>query len=140
MNRREIEAFVRASYAARRANDVEAALGYFDKNVRFRIVGSKALGPMTEPVVGKNDLGVLFQALLKTWDWSNFGPETLHVDGNAVFVHCTGELCHLPSGNRCRTEVLDWIIVDKEKIVTFTEFLDTHLINEILTPPLRPPA
>src|SRR5688572_10174825 len=124
MDKAEIEALVRGSYATRQTNDIDAVMAYFHPEAEFRIVGSDALGPMSRPVAGHDGLRAMFAALLPEWDWSGFGPKSLHIDGNTVFVYSAGSIRHNPTGRVVTTEILDRVVIRDNLIVSFTEFLD----------------
>jgi ketosteroid isomerase-like protein len=132
MNRVEIEKLVRSSYDARRANDVEATLKHFHPEAEFRIVGSDSLKPMTEAITGHASLRQAFNELFPAWDWSDFHVQTMHIDGNTAFVYSSGTLRHQPSGKTMKTEILDRIALRDGLIVGFTEFIDTHLLTQVL--------
>jgi ketosteroid isomerase-like protein len=132
MDRKGIEDLVRSCYQTRRAADVERVLTYFHPNAEFRIVGSDLLKPLTETVSGLANLRKLFQELFRLWDWSKFQIKTIHVDGNVVFVHSSGELHHTPSGKSVNTEILDRIAIKDGLIISFTEFADTHSIARVV--------
>lgn len=132
MTREEVEKLVRSSYVARRSNDVEATLKHFHPDAEFRIVGSDSLKPMTEAVSGHGNLRAMFKQLFPAWDWSDFHIQTMHIDGNTAFVYSSGKLRHLPTGKSMTTEILDRITLRDGLIVGFTEFIDTHLLTQVL--------
>lgn len=135
MNRDEIETLLRAAYKARQDNDVEAAVRCFHSQGEFRIVGSDALKPFTQPVSGHDELRAMFAAMFPEWDWTDFKPQNIHIDGNTAFVLSVGEMKHVPSGRSFSTEILDRVVIRDDLIASFTEFLDTHLVTQILGPP-----
>ena len=128
--RNEVERVVRESYAARKRNHVEDALKYFHPDARFRLVGSKSLGQMTEAISGIAALRTMFEHLFPIWDWSKFEIHSLHVDGDKAFVHLSGQVGHIPTGKILDTEILDTLTIKDGKIADFAEFLDTHLVAQ----------
>ena len=130
--RNEVERIVRESYAARKRNHVGDALKHFHPEARFRLVGSKSLGQMTETVSGRAALQAMFEHLFPIWDWSNFDIHSIHVDGDKVFVHLSGQVRHVPTGKVLDTEILDKLTIRDGKIIDFAEFLDTHLVIETI--------
>ena len=133
-DRNEIERIVRASYDARRRNDVDATLKHFHPDARFRISGSPALGPMTKPTVGHGDLRQMFEQLFPQWDWKDFHVTNIHVEGDTAYVHLAGKIRYIPTGKVIETEILDRLILKEGLIVEFTEFLDTHLAVATMQP------
>jgi len=131
--RNEIERIVRESYVARQRNHVGDTLSYFHPEARFRVVGSKSLGPMTEAVTGIGALRPMFEQLFPTWDWSNFKIDSIHIDGDKAFVHLSGKIRHVPTGKVLDTEILDRLTIKDGKIVDFAEFLDTHLVMQTVS-------
>src|SRR5437763_15519963 len=95
--REDVERIVRESYAARKRNHVDDALTYFHGDARFRLVGSKNLGRMTEAVSGAPALRAMFDHLFPMWDWSDFDIHSIHVDGDKAFVHLSGRIRHVPT-------------------------------------------
>jgi ketosteroid isomerase-like protein len=127
-DRSEIERIVRESYAARKRNHVADTLNHFHPDARFRIVGSKNLGPMTEVVSGHGALRSMFEHLFPIWDWSKFEIGSIHVEGDKAFVHLSGQIRHIPTGSILDTEILDRLTIKDGRIIDFVEFLDTHLL------------
>jgi ketosteroid isomerase-like protein len=127
-DRGEIERVVRESYAARKRNHVTETLSYFHPEARFRIMGSKNLGPMTETVSGLDALRAMFEHLFPIWDWSQFDIRSVHIDGDKAFVNLSGKIRHIPTGKVVDTEILDRLTVKDGRIVDFVEFVDTHLL------------
>jgi ketosteroid isomerase-like protein len=128
--RNETERLVRESYAARKRNSVPETLKHFHPDIRFRIMGSEALGPMTKGVSGLDALRSMFEGLFPAWDWSNFEIRSIHVDGDKAFVHLSGPIRHVPTGKVIDTEVLDRLTIKDGLIVDFVEYVDTHLLAQ----------
>jgi ketosteroid isomerase-like protein len=132
MTGNEIATIVRAAYAARQKNDAEAALAFFHPDIRFRIVGSASLKPMTDPIIGLDAFRQALPRMAREWDWSQFPIKSLVVDGETAVVHSVGPLKHLPSGKVLQTEILDKLTLRDGKIIEFDEFVDTHAVAELL--------
>jgi ketosteroid isomerase-like protein len=132
MDRRKIEEFIQANYRSRRAGDLDAVLKHFHREAEFRIAGSDALKPFTQSIRGEANLRKTFAEMFPTWDWSKFHIQSVHVDGDTAFVHSSGELRHTPSGKLMHTEILDRIRFKDDLIIDLTEFVDTHLVSEVL--------
>jgi ketosteroid isomerase-like protein len=128
--RNEIERIVRESYAARKKNDVPETLKHFHRDIRFRLMGSESLGPMTKGVSGLDALRSMFEGLFPAWDWSSFEIRNIHVDGDRAFVHLSGQIRYVPTGAVIDTEILDRLTIKDGLIVDFVEYLDTHLLAQ----------
>lgn len=127
-----IKDIIQRSYDARRREDVDEVLTYFDSKAKFRIVASPELGVLGECKSGHDELRPAFETLFQTWDWTNFLIKDIIVGGDKVVVHSGGEMRHTPSGTDFNFETLDILKLKDGKIIDFIEFFDTHLLENII--------
>lgn len=136
MTRNEIENIVRESYAARRIGDIEATAAYFAEDATFRISACEALGDLGTPLRGKSDLRGLWGTVFPTYDWSEFPIRSIMIDDGTAppraVVHCAGTMVYTPTGQRFEAETLDMLTFENGKITDFLEFVDTHMLFQIL--------
>jgi ketosteroid isomerase-like protein len=128
----EIAKTVRDAYTARQRNDAEAALAFFHPEIRFRIVGSASLKPLTDPVIGFDTFRQALARMAAEWDWSEFLIRSLFVQCETAVVHSVGRLKHVPTGKALQTEMLDKLKLRGGKIVEFDEFVDTYAVAQLL--------
>jgi ketosteroid isomerase-like protein len=138
MGRDEVEQVIRGAYAARRAEDVEAALGYFAEDASYRISVSKRLGEYGRTIRGHAELRAAFCQLFATWDWRAFTTEEVIVDETVrparAAVYSSGRMRHAPSGREFDFETLDLLSVEGGRITSFVEFFDTDMLAQLTAP------
>ncbi len=131
-NQGPVEKLLRDIYARRSAGDMEAIMASFGDNPSFRLAGDEILGVLTTEVRGRDALQQMMQQLVETWDWSQYQVDTVLVDGNRAAVHSRGTMRYVPTGQTFKTETLDLITLEGDKITTFVQFLDTHMAARTL--------
>ncbi|MEZ2132103.1 MULTISPECIES: nuclear transport factor 2 family protein [unclassified Sinorhizobium] len=131
-DREQLENTIREFYRARDKGDIDAMMALFDPACRFRIAGSDKLGSITQQVDGQAALREAVTTLVDTWDLSNVRITSLHVDGDTVFVHRTGEIRFIPSGEVTPTELLDKLTFRNGLVVDYLEFVDTLLVADTI--------
>ena len=135
MRRDEMERVVRGAYAARRAEDVEAALGFFTEDATYRISVNERLGEYGRTIRGHDELRAFFGQLFGTWDWRAFKPEQIVADESATparaAVYSSGRMRHAPSGQEFDFETLDLLTFADGRIASFVEFFDTDMLAQV---------
>lgn len=128
-----LEGMIRQSYEARRRENVEDVLTYFDPQATFRIVANSDLGELGRQLQGHDELRAAFAELFRTWDWRDFPVKQMIIEGDKVVVHSGGVMHHTPSKKDVNFETVDILTLKDGKIVDFVEFFDTHLLDKIVT-------
>ena len=135
MRRDDVERVVRGAYAARRAEDVEAALGFFNEDATYRISVSERLGEYGRTIRGHDELRAFFVQLFATWDWRAFTTEQIVADETALpvraAVYSSGRMRHAPSGREFDFETLDLLTFADGRIAGFVEFFDTDMLAQV---------
>ena len=128
----DVKGIIEKAYETRRREDVDEALDYFHPNATFRIVANSSLGEISQSFTGHDALRAAFEQFFKTWDWRDFPIKDIIVDGNKAAVHSCGTMHHAPSRTDFTYEILDIVTLEDGKIVDFVEFLDTHMLKQLI--------
>jgi ketosteroid isomerase-like protein len=131
-DRSELESTVQAIYKARRDNDIDALMVFFDPACSFRIVGSDRLGSMTQTVDDSESLRNVMTSFMNNWDFSKLNTTSLHVDGDTVFAHRSGQVRFIPSDVWNNTEFIDKFTFKDGLVVDLAEFIDTLQVAETM--------
>jgi ketosteroid isomerase-like protein len=141
MRRAEVERVIRAAYAARRAEDVEAALAHFLPTATFRIVVNDRLGGIGRQLGGHDQLREAFREMFATWDFRELPLEHVVIDDSVTpvraAVHSNGRVRHAPSGKEFSFEMLDLLTFEDGKIASFLQFFDTDMLAQFADSPAR---
>jgi ketosteroid isomerase-like protein len=134
MRRVEVERVIRDAYAARRREDVEAAIGYFTPGATFRIVVNERLGDAGREVRGHEELRAAFRELFAIWDFHELRIDHMVIDEAErpvrAAVHSAGVVRHAPTGERFGFEMLDLLTFEDGRIASFLQFFDTDKLAQ----------
>jgi ketosteroid isomerase-like protein len=127
MNRDEIKAFVLQIYDARVEGDMDALAAVFADDAKFQIAGSPEHSMLATAVEGHEGVMGLMQTIVDSLDLENFTILDLIVEDNKVAVRWRATVHLVTSGDTYPTELADFIEIRDNKVVSYTEFLDTAL-------------
>ncbi|MBB2674844.1 ketosteroid isomerase [Rhizobium sophoriradicis] len=127
----EMKKRVEEIYAVRGRGDIEGTLALLGENCTFRIVGNTRMAPFSTETGGPAFRQAITQ-LINDWDLSGMRTAGIYADEDheVVVAHREGEVRHIPSGVRFRTEFIDKIHFSGGKPVKIVEFLDTLQVAE----------
>ncbi len=127
MNRDETEAFVRKMYMARVEGDMEALSKAFADDAKFQIAGSPEASMLAAFVEGHEGVMGLIQTIVDSFELEDFTILDMVVEENKVAVRWRATVHRVGAGETYDTELADFFEFQGNKVVSFTEFLDTAL-------------
>jgi ketosteroid isomerase-like protein len=131
-DRNELERTVQALYKARRDNDLDTFMTFFDPACSFRIVGNDRLVPMTQRVNGADSLRIAVQGFMDNWDFTKLDTISLHVDGDTVFAVRSGQVRYIPFNISKDTEFIDRFTFKNGLVTDLAEYVDTLEVAETI--------
>jgi ketosteroid isomerase-like protein len=137
-DRNEVEALLRAAYAARKRGDVEAILGVFAENAHFGLAGPRQASPVAMCGTGLEALRAQLTGLVQAFEWLDQEILSMIVEESRAAVHWRGRIRSAVTGDEVETEVVDIASVENGKIVSFVEFCDTGLAARLMEALERP--
>ena len=130
--RREIEPVVRAAYEARRRGDLDGVMAHVAPRAQFMLVGSPAASPVPSSALGAAAVREVLRRLMASFELSDVELLSLLVDGSKVAVHWRARVRVPATGAEADTELLDLLVFEEDKIVSFRQFADTALAARLL--------
>jgi ketosteroid isomerase-like protein len=127
MNRGEIEAFVLKIYDARVEGDMETLSKVFADDAKLQIAGSPEASMLATFTEGHEGVMGLIQTIIDSFELENFTILDLLIDGNKAAVRWRATVTRADTGDTFTTELADFVEIRDNKVVSFTEFLDTAL-------------
>lgn len=124
MDREAVIELIQAFYQSRLANDVDACASRFTDDARLRIAGSADASPIAGSS-GPETLRRHLAELIGDWEWRSMEIDSLLIDGDQVAVHYRLGTRYVPTGDIINSELVDLIRIDKGKIGSYVEFVDT---------------
>ncbi len=125
-NRSEIEQTVRAFYAARVNDDVDATVKHLAEDVVFELNGRGTGVPaLSEVARGKAAVKAVASGLIATWRFSDFRECSLVIDGERAALHWKARVTFRPNGKSEIFDFFDHIQFRDGKIVQVRQNTDT---------------
>lgn len=121
----EAERFLNAMRAARIAGDLDAATDFFDEDAVFTIVGLGA------DVRGKAAIRDLLSGLIAQYEFLDWRPIQVFVDGDDIAVRHHLTLRHGPSGKVVETQTSEFLSMRDGRCRSFTQYVDTALVSAL---------
>jgi ketosteroid isomerase-like protein len=122
---------IHEAYEARRRGDVANTVARFAPDASFRIAGSPAASPVPRHVAGHQAMSVALQGLIDTFEFVEQKMINSVVEGEKVAVHWTVTLRHRQTNATQESELYDLCTVRDGKVVSFVQFADTALLNQM---------
>ena len=120
-NRQEIERILDRAYAARRAENADAAAEVFHPEGRFAVNGQET------HAVGREAHRSALKDLFATFRLLDFQQHCRVIDPPRAVVHWRGRFRAAGTGEEAETDVLDLIEIKDGRIASLTTFFDTAL-------------
>jgi ketosteroid isomerase-like protein len=132
MTRDQIETKIRELYAKRLRNDAASVTGYFGADVRFALCGDPAASRIACCVDCHDDLCAMMEGLVEAWRWREVAFRAIIIDGDRAAAHYRLTVTHAPSERTFETDIVDVMTFSGDKIVEFSEFVDTAMADGLL--------
>jgi uncharacterized protein len=123
-------ALVQGLYAAFGRGDVETILETLTPDVEWEMVGRPADYPMFGKRQGVKSAADFFRYLGENEEFKVFTPESVHADGDVVFVTGRSVYTFRTTGKAVDSDWAHLFVVRGGKIARFREFIDTAQIVE----------
>jgi ketosteroid isomerase-like protein len=121
-DRAEIEALLRALYAARLRGDLDAVCRTFSDDAMFQIAGAGQITPVSNTAVGVAEFRPLLAVMIKAFKLSDQRILSILVDGAKAAVHWRARVYSRITGTSALTELIDLVEVRDARIVSYIEF------------------
>ena len=122
---RATKALIRDAYAARHRGDLDAVMGFFHPQCRYRLVGGPAVAETFMQPDGLDAVREQMAGLIATYVFSNVEELGLTVDGDRAILHWRADVACKPSGRSGHFEIVDIFTIVDGKIASLTQFTDT---------------
>jgi ketosteroid isomerase-like protein len=132
-DRQTIQALIEQGYAARRTGDIEGVLAIFHPDAKFELAGSKFLTPAVGISQGHPELRTALAGLIASFEFIQRDIISSVVDGERAAIHSRVKLRCIPRDKTVTTDILDLWKFEDGKVVEFVEFVDTALINDLMS-------
>jgi ketosteroid isomerase-like protein len=133
-DRKTIEAVIDRCYAARQKGDIETLMTAFDKDAAFGLAGSKEMVAAVGTARGHGAIRENMTGLIAAFDFIDRNIVCMVIDGERAAVHSRVKIKYVPSDRTFTTDLLDLFHFKDGKIVELTEFADTALVKDLMTP------
>jgi ketosteroid isomerase-like protein len=120
--REELEALLREFYQARTSGNLAQLCDLFATNAVFEISGAAHAKPVAISATGIAEFRPWLALLLKTFRISDFAIHTLLIDGSKAAVRWRANIHSRITGSNVRTELIDLIDVEQNKVASYVEF------------------
>ena len=131
-NRETIKTLVDQAYEARRKGGLEPLIAFFHPDARFTIAGDDKLTAPATTVKGHAALRQALAPLIAGFEFVQRDVVNLVIEGDRCVCHSRVKLRFIPKDRTVTTDLIDLFKFDDGKIVEFTEFADTALINDLM--------
>lgn len=131
-DRQAMEDLLEALYAARVRGDLEGVVKLFAPNASFKVAGSDRASPMPTLVKGEADIRSLMQAMIESFELSDFTILDMLIDGSSAAIRWQTTIHYPVTGQIFTTEIADFITMDNGQVTSFIEFIDTALAAKVL--------
>lgn len=119
------KALIRDAYAARHRCDLDAVMGFFHPQCRYRLVGGPAVAETFMQPDGLGAVREQMAGLIATFVFTNVEELGLTVDGDRAILHWRADVACKPSGRSGHFEIVDIFTIADGKIASLTQFTDT---------------
>ncbi|MBX9945340.1 MAG: nuclear transport factor 2 family protein [Reyranella sp.] len=131
-SRSHIENTIKALWAARLCEDVEATIKDFAEDGVFEMNARGIGGPgLAAPIVGKPALREALRGFYATWDFKDWRTLDLLVDGEKALVRWRAHVTCTPTGKSEVFECYDLIGFRDGKIVDYRQTTDTAMMMKL---------
>lgn len=120
-----IKALIREAYAARHRGDLDALMGFFHPQCRYRLVGGPAVAEAFRQPDGLEAVREQMAGLIAAYVFSNVEELGLTVDGDRAILHWRADVACKPSGRSGHFEIVDIFRIVDGKVASVTQFTDT---------------
>jgi ketosteroid isomerase-like protein len=131
-DRNTIEALIHQIYEARRTGDIEAILAAFHPEGKLVITGEKTITAAVGTAQGHGELRPTLAGLVAAFDFLERDIVSIVIENEQAAVHSRVKLRFVPKDRTVTTDLLDLWKFENGKIVEFTEFVDTALVNDLM--------
>jgi ketosteroid isomerase-like protein len=121
-DRMQIEALLRALYAARLRGDLDAVCRTFSDDAMFQIAGAGQITPVSNTAVGIDEFRPLLAVMIKAFKLSDQRILSILIDGVKAAVHWRARVYSRITGTTVLTELIDLVEVRDARIVSYIEF------------------
>ena len=132
MDRAQIAAVIDKTYAARKAGDVEALVGLFRPDGVFRVAGAPEFFPVATSARGEAEIRNRVRAFVQTFQFLEFEPLDLIIEGDKAARRWRAKIRHVPSGEVREMEAGDiWTFKDG-RVASLVQFIDTAMVADLV--------
>jgi ketosteroid isomerase-like protein len=123
--RMAIESLIKDAYEARHRGDLDALMGYFHPDCRYRFAGAVAPDAMFTQPVGRAAVRTQMQGLIAAFVFSNVEWLSLVVEADKAALYWRADVFCAPSGRSGSFEIMDLFEIADGKIASLVQFTDT---------------
>lgn len=120
--RQKIDKLLRDLYAARVGADLDALIGLFAQDARFRIAGTGDGKPIAISANGREQIRPWLGLLVKTFRISSHEIHAMIIEGAGAAVHWEAQIHSKVTGAIVPTEFVDLVTVRDRLISSYIEF------------------
>lgn len=132
-NRETIQAVIDQVYAARRTGDIDSIMAIFHPDAKFELAGSKVLTPAVGIWRGHQELRTTIAGLIAGFEFIQRDIISSVIDGERAAIHSRVKLRSIPKDKTAATDILDLWKFENGRVVEFVEFVDTALVNDLMS-------
>lgn len=134
MDRQSMLQTIQDAYAARVRGDVDGVMQAFAAGANFRINAAPSQPQLAHVTEDADALRKAIAQLIDTFEFSDMKIVDSIVEGPRAAVRMSFTVQAKPTGKKVRTEVLDVFEFKDGKIAAMTQFCDTAIAAQLLTP------
>ena len=131
-DRDHIERTLRQIYQDRAAGKIDAIVGAFADDAKFRLAGSADASPVCAESRGGQQFREHLAGLVKAFQMYDPHIQRMLIDGSRAAVHWRVHVTSTATGKSATTELFDLVEFENGKISSFTEFCDTALAASLI--------
>jgi ketosteroid isomerase-like protein len=129
-NRSEIDRLLRELYDARLRGDLDGVCRTFSEDAKFKLAGiSHHASPIAVGIVGLYEIRQWLAMLIKTFVLNDHTILAVIIENETAAVQWRANIFSRITGISVPTDVVDWIEVRNQRIVSYTEFLAPRFVQ-----------
>jgi ketosteroid isomerase-like protein len=131
MNRDQILEVMRKVYADRVRGDVDAIVGAFTPDAKFKLNASAPQKAVVHATAGAMGMKTALTQLVNDWEFETCDIVDAVVEGSKAAVRIRFKVKARKTGNTAVTESLDLVEFKDGKVVSYTQFFDSAIADRL---------
>jgi ketosteroid isomerase-like protein len=132
MNRDQMLEVMRRGYDARVSGDVDAILGVFTQDAKFKLNASAPQKTVALATEGTSGMRNALQQLVDAFEFESCDIVDAVVEGSKAVIRIRFKVRSRQTNNVAVTESLDLVEFRDGKIASYTQFFDTAIANRLM--------